>query len=83
MCWCDLNPFKLNGISHSYQSDQCISVLRVVGKYFFIFIQMLIEHSVSKQWKPDQTPHSAVSDLGLYCLHMSHKKDFRCIWVKN
>ena len=30
---------------------------------------------------PDQTPHSAASDLGLHCLHMSHKKDVRLIWV--
>ena len=26
-------------------------------------------------------PHSAVSDLGLHCLSMSHKKDARFIWV--
>ena len=36
--WCShfdsfLNPFKLNGISHCYQLDQSISVLRVVGWY--------------------------------------------------
>ena len=38
--YCDLsNSFKL---SHSYNSDQSISVLRVVGWYFFIFIQILI-----------------------------------------
>ena len=24
---------------------------------------------------PDQIPHYAVSDLGLHCLHISHKKD--------
>ena len=28
-------------------------------------------------------PRSAASDLGLHCLHMSHKKDTRLIWVKN
>ena len=28
-------------------------------------------------------PHAAVSDLGLHCLHMSHKKDARLIWVKH
>ena len=28
---------------------------------------------------PDQTPRSAVSDLGLLCLPMSHKKDARLI----
>ena len=27
-------------------------------------------------------PHFAASDLGLICLHMSHKKDTRLIWVK-
>ena len=29
-----INPFKPNGISHRYQLDQSISVLRVVGCYF-------------------------------------------------
>ena len=57
-----------NGISHSYQLDKSISVLRVVGWYCFIFIQILIEYSVSKQ-------RSAASDLGLHCLFMSHKKE--------
>ena len=32
---------------------------------------------------PDQTPHSAASDLGLHCLSMSHKKDVRLILVFN
>ena len=30
----EVNPYKLNGISHSYQLDQSISVLRVVGWNF-------------------------------------------------
>ena len=30
---------------------------------------------------PDQTPHSALSDLGMHLLPMSHKKDARLIWV--
>ena len=42
---------------------------------FFIFLQILIVHSVSKQWSPDQKPHSAVSDLDLPCLPMFNKKD--------
>ena len=29
----------------------------------------------------DQTSHYAVSELGLHCLSMSHKKDARLIWV--
>ena len=30
---------------------------------------------------PDQMLHNAASDLGLYCLHVSHKKDARLICV--
>ena len=32
---------------------------------------------------PDQTQRSAASDLGLQCLSVSPKKDYRLIWVKN
>ena len=47
---------------------------------FFIFIQTLIKHSVSSG-DPDQTLHCGVSDLGLHCLSMSHKKYAVHIWV--
>ena len=33
------NPFKPNGISHCYQLEQSISVLRDVGWYFSIFFK--------------------------------------------
>ena len=67
-----INPFKPNEISHSYRLDQSISVLRVVWSYLsFLFNKNKIKHSVCK--------HSAASDLGLYCLPMSHKKDARLI----
>ena len=33
------NPFKLNGFAYSYQLDQSISVLRVVGCYFSFLSQ--------------------------------------------
>ena len=42
---------------------------------FFIFIQILIEHSEANSGYPDQVPCSVVSHLGLHCLPMSHKKD--------
>ena len=32
--------------------------------------------------EPDQTPHSAASDVVLHCLRMSHKKDARLRWVQ-
>ena len=37
----------------------------------------------AKRIAPDGTPRFAASHLGLFCLPMSHKKDTRCIWVKN
>ena len=48
---------------------------------FFIFILILIYHSVPNSGEPDQTPRLAASDLGLRCLHMPHKNDARLIWV--
>ena len=38
---------------------------------YIFFIQILIEHFVYKK-----------SDLGLHCLHMTHKKDARLLCVK-
>ena len=58
-----------------YQLDQHISLLMVVGWYFFIFVQILNEHSVSKQRRLWSELHSVASDLGLHCLPMSHKED--------
>ena len=52
------------------------------GGIFFTCIQLLIEHSVSKQWRSDQTPRSVAPGLGLHYLPMFSKKDARLIWVK-
>ena len=51
---------------------------------FVTFIQILIEHSVSSSGHTDLTQHFAASDLGLYCLPTSHKKDARliCDWAQ-
>ena len=74
-----INPFKPNRLAYLYQQDEPISNFRGVGLYYsFLFIiQILIEHSVGKQWNT-----WSASGLGLLCLHMSHKKDARLIWVK-
>ena len=48
--------------------------------HFFFQIQKSILHANSGD--TDQMQHSLASDLGLHCLHMSHKKDARLIWVK-
>ena len=64
-----VNLFKPIRIAGFYQLDQSILVLRVV-EFFFIFITVLIEHSVSNSADSDQTPHSAASELDLHCLSM-------------
>ena len=46
-CHCPLNPFKSNETSHFYKMDQSIFIFRVYV-LFFICIQILIEHHVSK-----------------------------------
>ena len=38
-------------------------VLGVLGGIFLFFLLHFIEHTVSKQWRPYQTPHSVASDL--------------------
>ena len=53
-------------------------ILGLLSVFFFIFIQILKETSVSK---PDQTPRFVASNLVLHCLPMSHKKTARLIWV--
>ena len=50
---------------------------------FFIFIQILIEHSASNSGDPDQMLHCAAFGLGLHYMYLptSHKKDARLVWV--
>ena len=64
------NPFIAIGSVH-FHFKGCWVV-------FFIFIILK-----ANSGDPDQTPHYVVSDLGLHCLPMSHKKDARLIWIKS
>ena len=52
-----------------------ISILRIVGWYFLIFIQIKKELSITNSGEPDQTPHYVASDLVLHGVPMSHKKE--------
>ena len=70
-----INPFKFNGISHSYQLDQSISVLKIIGRYYSFYSNFKRPRCKD----PDHMPGSAGSDLGLHCLPISHKKDARLI----
>ena len=50
--------------------------------FFFHFFKFLIKNLYANNVDPDQTPpHSAASDLDIYCLPMTHKKDARLIHV--
>ena len=65
---CTLNPFKPNEISLSYQLDQSISVLRVVGWCFSILFKFKKIILQANRGDPDQMLHYAMSDLGVHCL---------------
>ena len=49
----------------------------------FIFIKKKIQNILSaNSGEPDQMPRTAVFDLDLHHLPMSHKKDAMLIWIK-
>ena len=62
------------GISHRYQLEQSISVLRDVGWYFFKFL-LKFQYNIlqANSGDPDQTPHYAASGPNLHNLLTSHK----------
>ena len=48
----------------------------MLGGIFYFYINF---NRTANSGRPDQTPRSAASDLGLHCLLMSNKKDARLI----
>ena len=48
---------------------------------FLISIQFLLNIQLANSGDSDQTLRSAASDLGLYCLPMSHKKGRRSLML--
>ena len=70
------NPFKPNGFP-TLTNRASPYLFKGCWVVFFIFIQILIDHYISKKWRP----WLAASYLGLHsALPMSHKKDARLIW---
>ena len=74
------NPFKVNGISHSSQLDQSISILGLLGGIFHF-------HSNFNGTFCAQTVETLIRHCILQCLiwvctvFMSHIKDARLTWV--
>ena len=82
MCAKIRNPY--NQVPHLTRIPNLFPILGVLGVIFNIFpnfnstlckqiVKILIRHRIMP---------CLVSDLGLHCLPMSHKKDARLIWVK-
>ena len=74
-------------MSHYYQLDQSISVLRVVRWYFTFLFKFQLNILSANSGDTDQTPHSMVSDLGLHCLpifvnHQSKPMLLMVMWSK-
>ena len=73
-CWIQfiiINPFMLDGLFYLHSSDRSISNIR--GVWLAFITSMFIEIPVfnANSVDPDQTPHSAASNLSLHCLPMS------------
>ena len=77
-----INPHLPNGPIHPYQLDESISNFRGVRSTFSFLFYFDLKFLLANREDPDQTPHSAASDLGLHCLPMSQKWDAGLIWVK-
>ena len=67
-----------NGFSHSYQLDEPISDFSVCFFGIFLFYS---NRKFFKQIVKTLIGWHRISDLGLHCLHRSHKKEARLIWV--
>ena len=63
-----LNPNLPSGLFHSYLLDESISDFRGIWCIFFHFYFISSRNSCKQSLDPDQTPHFAVSDLGLHCI---------------
>ena len=72
-----------NGLSHPYHLDESTFIFRGIGSVFFFsfLFHFSMKFVSANRIAPDGTPRFAASHLGLFCLHMSHKKDARLIWV--
>ena len=70
--------------SQYFSLDQSISVQRVVWRFFFVSIQILIEYYARKRWNAYQTLRTVASEPDLHCSNMLHKKDgmlINVVWV--
>ena len=80
-----LNPYlTTNGSSHHYQLDESTFIFRdfTCKSDFTCLSQFLMKFLLANRIAPDGTPISAASNLGLFGLPMSLKRDARLKCVK-
>ena len=65
-----INPYLMNGFSHSYQLGEFILIFRGVGSFFFFFFSFFDEISLCKQNSPrcDAAFCGVTSGAMLFCL---------------
>ena len=72
---CFLNPHVTNGFSRSYHLDESTFIFRGIGSDFSFLFHFSMKIIKANRIALDGTPHFAASQLGLFYLPVSHKKD--------
>ena len=67
------NPYLPSELVHPYQLDKSISKFMGVRCIFSFLYYFEYKFMQANSEDPDQTPRSAASNLGLYCLPRSQK----------
>ena len=74
-CFRLVNHLSQMGWSTLFSRKSPFPILGLFGSVFFLFFfKFYLITLQANSEDPDQTPHDAVSDLGLHCLPMSHKR---------
>ena len=66
-----INPLVTNVLSNPYYLDESTFILGTAGVIF----QFSMKFMSTNRKVSDGTPRFAATHLGLFCMHMSHKKD--------
>ena len=73
--------FRPNNLVHIIYWKSPISILGYVRLYHLDISLEKIAKVIAHSGDPDETPHSAVSDLGLHCLPVTPLMVSRLEWV--
>ena len=72
----------LNRLSLTIYWKSPISILITPGSEIYIFLEKKMAKLFANSEDPDQTPHSAASDLGLHCLPITLLPVSRLHWIR-